>query len=282
MSNPYFTYTNRFVAGTRVRSEEVNRQFDAVQIGFNFLPSNSRDLTSGGAEYCGRTGGTGNAFRVRTPNHRETNETGDLVVCFANRSNTGPATLRVNDTGDVPLVRQDGQPLERIDIIAGQVFAARYIESGAQFGGGQRWQLMSVPLSIATRAEEAQRAAETARASARTAQTQAETAADNAVTDAITATQTQMQTIVSTTTQARDRAIRAATEAETHADTAESAAGSAASTAATQVQSQLQSLRDQAETFRNAADSSSQSAASSASTAQAAAAKFECWYCCNV
>ena len=160
MANPYFTFSNRFVAGTRVRSAEANILFDQLEDGFDPLPSNPRDLTSGAVVYGGEATVSDpndpNDYSMATKDTRTAQESGDAVVFVVPEggANTGPTTLSVDGLERLPLVRHDGRPAVAGDFFPGLVVEAR-LNLGGDLGGGvgPRWQLMNFPPSLVAEIE---------------------------------------------------------------------------------------------------------------------------------
>ena len=132
MSNPYYTFTPRFVPGTKVRAGAVNAQFDLLEDAFDALPASSSAIVLGTAT-LGVESGSGNAYVVTMPNTRTTNASGDEVVFKATHQNSGAGTLQVDSIPAVPLVRWDGTALSSGDILADSYYVARYDSTNSHF-----------------------------------------------------------------------------------------------------------------------------------------------------
>ena len=132
MANPYYTFTPRFVPGTKVRAGAVNAQYDALVVAFDQLPAVSSALPRGIAT-LGTESGSGNTFVVTMPNTRLTNQEGDEIVFRATHTNTGVSTLTVDAIPAVTLRRYDGTALNSGDIVTNQFYAARYDAAGIRF-----------------------------------------------------------------------------------------------------------------------------------------------------
>jgi len=132
MSNPYYTFTPRFVPGTKVRAGAVNAQFDLLEDAFDALPTSSSAIVLGTAT-LGVESGSGNAYVVTMPNTRTANASGDEVVFKATHQNSGASTLQVDSVPAVALVRWDGTVLSSGDILVDSYYVARYDSTNTQF-----------------------------------------------------------------------------------------------------------------------------------------------------
>ena len=156
MANPYYTFSTRAISGARVRSADFNANFDQVEAAFDNFPSVVRDFNSGGTVFAGELAHSGNAYAATTKNPRSTIEAGDVVVFIVPEggNNTGAATLSVDNSAAIPLVRHDGTVLRGDDLTTGLVYYVVY-NAGGDTGGSvaARWQMMAMPVGIAGETE---------------------------------------------------------------------------------------------------------------------------------
>jgi len=182
MANNYYNRVGDFVPGTRVRSGNVDAELDAVAVGFDLLPTAADALTTGKATFAGVSAGTGDAYTVSMPDTRLSNANGDEVVFFADRTNTGVATLNVDSLGPISMVRTDGVVLAAGDIQLGVLYVARYDLANTRF------QLTSPSASfLAAAAASAAASAASAAASSTSAGDSAASAAASLVSENIAA-----------------------------------------------------------------------------------------------
>ena len=116
MPNQYYNRVTDFVPGTKVSSEEVDAEFNAVEDGFDLLGDPS--LLSNGAVIWGVDAGTANNYVVDN-NGILPQVAGQLVTFAPLNGNTGAAVLSLNSGVNVPIVRNDGGALATGDLIAG-------------------------------------------------------------------------------------------------------------------------------------------------------------------
>ena len=174
MANPYYTFSPSFVPGTKVRSDQVNTQYQGLETAFDLLPSSTTALTTGTATFAGTSGGSGNAYTATPPDARIIDNDGDEIVFIADRANTGAVTLNVDGNGAQALVRSDGSALEANDIQLDLTYVARYDITNT------RWQLIGPSASYLTNASASAAASAASAAAASTSETNAATSETNA------------------------------------------------------------------------------------------------------
>jgi hypothetical protein len=132
MANNYYTFTPSFVPGAKVRANEVNVQYQALETAFDNLPTAVDSLTTGKSTFATESG-TGNAYVVTMPDTRTSNADGDEIIFFATHGNTGPATLNVDSIGAVTMVDRSGAALSSGDITSGILYVATYDAANSRF-----------------------------------------------------------------------------------------------------------------------------------------------------
>lgn len=175
MANNYYTFSPSFVPGTRVRSDQVNTQYQAIETAFDRLPSSNTALVTGKATF-GTAGGTANAITVALSDSRASDVNGDEVVFFAAATNTGAVTLNVDGNGARALRRADGSALAANDIQSGLLYVARYDNANT------RWLLVGPSASYLTNAAASASAAAASASAAATSASNAATSESNAAT----------------------------------------------------------------------------------------------------
>ena len=132
ITNPYYEFDPAFIPGTKVRSDDVNLQYQAIQNAFDSLPGDSGAITTGTSTFAPESG-TGNAYVVTMPDTRLSEQDGDEVVFFATHTNTLAATLNVDSLGAHAIVRADGVALTAGDIVSGLLYVVRYDASNTRY-----------------------------------------------------------------------------------------------------------------------------------------------------
>jgi len=134
MANTYYNFGGPFIPNTKVRSGQVNPEFEGVESGFDLLPSASDALTRGVVELgIDVQGGTVNEYDVGMPDTRLTNQEGDLVVFRATHTNDGAVVINVDTIGDIAAVEFDGSVFAGGEIVTGRVYEFRYDNANTQF-----------------------------------------------------------------------------------------------------------------------------------------------------
>ncbi len=146
MSNVYYHFTNTFVPGTKVRSDDMNNELDGITAGFDQLPSDPASINRG-TTYVGTESGSGNAFVVARVNVQTSYSNGDHVGFFSTHTNTGSGTLEVDGLGGVALVAPDGSALVASDMSDGVYYEAVFDTAN------NRWQLMTPMAGTLTEAD---------------------------------------------------------------------------------------------------------------------------------
>ncbi len=123
MSNSYFVHTARLTPGTTARADNVNGIFDAVEQGFDLLPSvtGMRYALSNFADATG----TDNYVITFDPVLDAYIDGMEVAMRVAN-TNTGAATVNINGLGARTIYRSDGSTLGIGDILADSVTVMRY------------------------------------------------------------------------------------------------------------------------------------------------------------
>ena len=86
----------------------------------------ARQVAENAVQYGGTTAGSSNTYTL-TQSFVSTVGTGTRLLCLANHTNTGAATLNVNGAGAVAIVRSDGATaLAAGDIVSGDFFEVAY------------------------------------------------------------------------------------------------------------------------------------------------------------
>lgn len=87
---------------------------------------NARSVADNSVQYGGTTAGSSNTYTL-TQSYISAIATGTRLLCLANHSNTGAATLNVNGGGAVSIVKRDGSTaLDSGDIVSGDFFEVAY------------------------------------------------------------------------------------------------------------------------------------------------------------
>jgi len=107
VTNQYYEFDPDFDPGSKVRSDAVNLQFQAIQNAFDFMPDSNEAITTDTSIFAPESG-SGNAYVVTMPDTRLANADGDGVRFFATHANTGAATIDVDGIGAVALTNWDG------------------------------------------------------------------------------------------------------------------------------------------------------------------------------
>ena len=179
MPNSYYNFGTTFSPGSKVRSDQVNTQYQALETAFDQLPADSTSLVLGTTTFCGTSAGAGNAYTVTPPNSRASDASGDEVVFIADKTNTGAVTLNVDGNGAQSLVSAEGSALVAGDITSGITYVARYDLANT------RWQLITISAgALSVYVDAAAASASAAAASAVTSASEADDSAASAVTSA--------------------------------------------------------------------------------------------------
>lgn len=149
MPNSYYNVSTTFIPGTKVRSDQVNIEYQALEAAFDLLPTSTASLTLNTATFGGVTGGSGDNYTLTMPDTRTSYTDGEEIVFIADRVNTGAATMNVDGVGVVPLVRFDGSALPAGDVQSGLIHVARYDNVNSRF------QMLSPALSAVSSAVDA-------------------------------------------------------------------------------------------------------------------------------
>lgn len=133
MANNYYTFPVDFVPGAKVRSDQINSEYAAIEAAFDLLPTANDAINRGTMSFAGSSTGTSNAYEVTMPATRTTNQDGDQVIFKADKTNTGAATLKIDALSAVALVDWDGTALTGGEIVSGQVYECWYDNANSHF-----------------------------------------------------------------------------------------------------------------------------------------------------
>lgn len=121
MSNDYFTGWTSLPRFGLARAEAVNAIFQAVEAGFDLLPSTSK-TNSGSIMFAKDTSVSANTFTVAMTTAVTSYTDGLSLSILAANSVTGAATVNIDAVGATAIKRFDGSDLLSDDIVLGQVF----------------------------------------------------------------------------------------------------------------------------------------------------------------
>ncbi len=179
MSNEFFQHSNPFIPNTKVKSDEANCKFDAIQRGFDKLPT-EQQLKSGNLNYAVDTGAANN-YVVVLPYAPASYFEGLSLSFKAKVTNTGSSVINVNGLGNKSILLPDGSPLGAGDIPANGVVSLVYGAGAFQFQGTSisKTNLAAQKASEASASAAAAAASQAAAASSQTAAANSATAAAN-------------------------------------------------------------------------------------------------------
>jgi hypothetical protein len=147
MANTYYTFSPAFIPGQKVRSDEVNQQYSAIESAFDLMPTDNSAILRG-TTYLGVESGTPNALEVTLPDPRTSYQDGDKIQFKATNNNTGPATIDIDTLGAVALVSAGGLPISPDDIETGIYYEAIFDLAN------NRWQLTGAGTAVVAQAQE--------------------------------------------------------------------------------------------------------------------------------
>lgn len=125
--NPYYDNADageRFVEGELARGQDVDAKFDAVEDGFDLLPTEN-ELKLGTQAY-GTAGGVADAYTLTLPHPIASYTAVQKIVFVVPAANNGASTINVDAVGVVGLKRPDGTDLQEGDLLGGMIVEARY------------------------------------------------------------------------------------------------------------------------------------------------------------
>ncbi len=172
MSNEFYVNGDTLVGGTTANAADVKAEFDAIQSGFDKLPTEAQ-LKSGNLNYAVDSGAA-DAYVVTMPQTWTAYTAGWHLVMKVTNANTGASTVNVDGLGVKSIKKTDGSALVAGDLVAGALVTLGY--------DGTNFQVLNAVQGVVDAAENARDAAQTAQAAAETAQSAAETAQSNAET----------------------------------------------------------------------------------------------------
>ncbi len=134
MANNYYNFPVPFIAGTKVRSDQVNTQYQGIESGFDLL-STDPAASIIGTTFFGTDvqGATVNEYLITTPDPNTPLVNGQRVSFFATHSNNGAVTLNVDGSGLVAGVNLDGDSVVSGQIISGQFYEWVYDNANTQW-----------------------------------------------------------------------------------------------------------------------------------------------------
>ncbi len=132
VTNQYYEFDPDFDPGSKVRSDAVNLQFQAIQNAFDFMPDSNEAITTDTSIFAPESG-AGNAYVVTMPDTRLSNQDGDGVRFFATHANTGAATIDVDGIGAVAFTNWDGSAFVGTEIISGNIYEIRFDAANARY-----------------------------------------------------------------------------------------------------------------------------------------------------
>ena len=147
MANTYYVFSPAFVPGQKVRSDEVNLQYAAIETAFDLMPGDNSAIGRG-TTYLGVESGTANALEVTLPDPRTSYGDGDQVLFKGTNTNTGPATIDIDGLGAVSLVSAGGTALGAGEIEAGLYYTAIFDLTN------NRWQIIGASAAALTAADD--------------------------------------------------------------------------------------------------------------------------------
>lgn len=144
MANNYYNFTNSFVPGTKVRSDDMNNELDGITAGFDELPNDASSINTG-TTFVGTESGSANAYVVDRVNPQTSYDNGDHVGFFATHTNTDSSTINIDGLGIVSLVSTGGASLVDGDLQDGVYYEAVFDSAN------NHWQLISPTTSTLAR-----------------------------------------------------------------------------------------------------------------------------------
>ena len=133
MANPYYTFPTPFIPGAKVRSDQINTEYQDIEAAFDILPADSDAITKGTSSFAGSSAGAVNAYTVTMPDTRTSYADADLVIFRADKTNTGAATFDVDAIGVVGLRDWDGTALSGGEVVTGRLYEVRYDNANSYF-----------------------------------------------------------------------------------------------------------------------------------------------------
>ena len=147
MSNTYYVFSPAFIPGQKVRSDEVNSQYSAIETGFDLMPTDNTAI-SRGTTFLGVDSGTANAIVITLTDIRTSYQDGDQISWKATNTNTGAATIDIDSVGAVTLVGADGTALGAGDVTDGLYYTAIYDSTN------NRWQMLGASAAALASADD--------------------------------------------------------------------------------------------------------------------------------
>jgi len=118
MPNDYFNFDTQMVPNTKILADQVNSQYALIEAAFDKL-SDPQLLISGASIY-GVDSGAANSYSVATPGADANLNAGRLLTFVPVNQNTTVSTISLNGGSNRAVVRNNGDPLQADDLVAGQ------------------------------------------------------------------------------------------------------------------------------------------------------------------
>lgn len=147
MANTYYVFSPAFIPGQKVRSDEVNTQYSAIETAFDLMPTDNTAI-SRGTTFLGVDSGTANAIDVTLTDPRTSYQDGDQISWKATNTNTGAATIDIDGVGPVSIVGADGTALGAGDVAAGLYYTAIFDSTN------NRWQMLGASAAALAAADD--------------------------------------------------------------------------------------------------------------------------------
>ena len=147
MANTYYVFSPAFIPGQKVRSDEVNSQYSAIETGFDLMPTDNTAI-SRGTTFLGVDSGTANAIDITLTDARTSYQDGDQISWKATNTNTGAATIDIDSVGAVSIVGADGSALGAGDVADGLYYTAIYDSTN------NRWQMLGASAAALAAADD--------------------------------------------------------------------------------------------------------------------------------
>ena len=147
MANTYYVFSPAFIPGQKVRSDEVNSQYSAIETGFDLMPTDNTAI-SRGTTFLGVDSGTANALVITLTDARTSYQDGDQISWKATTTHTGAATIDIDSVGAVSIVGADGSALGAGDVADGLYYTAIYDSTN------NRWQMLGASAAALAAADD--------------------------------------------------------------------------------------------------------------------------------
>ena len=147
MANTYYVFAPTFIPGQKVRSDEVNTQYSAIEAAFDLMPTDNSAILRG-TTFLGVDSGTANAIEITLTDPRTSYQDGDQISWKATNTNTGASTIDIDSVGAVTIVNSDGSALAAGDVAAGLYYTAIFDSTN------NRWQMLGASAAALAAADD--------------------------------------------------------------------------------------------------------------------------------